>query len=186
MSAKTKHWAESLQLGDRCVANIRHETDGNKNVHDARVIVVENEPHKRRILAWYNSKKIYIPYNELSEITFHEIKFRVWDKKSKSFISAPLDICVQSGRLTFTNEMYYSPGKFLYDAIIMQYTGLKDNNGKEIYEGDIIKVGAKVMEVVFSKGCFYSPFCGSNYRVGGWIENSVKVIGNVYQNHDLL
>ena len=36
------HWAKELQAGDRCLATIRHPTDGSKNIHKANVIVIEN------------------------------------------------------------------------------------------------------------------------------------------------
>lgn len=68
MSEEIKHWAEKLQTGDRCIATIRHKTDGSKNIHNAKIIVMVNYTHVSKISAWYNDKRVSVPYNELSEI----------------------------------------------------------------------------------------------------------------------
>jgi hypothetical protein len=70
-------------------------------------------------------------------------------------------------------------------AIIMQYTGLKDKNGKEIYEGDIV-IGAGSRDggpsgVFFSYGQ-WQPFSFLG-TYAGW---EFEVIGNIHQNPELL
>lgn len=73
------------------------------------------------------------------------------------------------------------------DWHIMQYTGLKDKNGVEIYEGDIARVGDKgVTSVTFFDGAFYTVVSHSNYRCGGWETKSIEIIGNIYENPELL
>ena len=72
--------------------------------------------------------------------------------------------------------------------ILMQYTGLHDKNGKEIYEGDIVKVrsypsGYINTEVYFKDGKF--AFDGSNYSFKD-LNDKVEVIGNIYENKELL
>ncbi|TCU78883.1 putative phage protein (TIGR01671 family) [Bradyrhizobium sp. R2.2-H] len=123
-----------------------------------------------------------------------EIKFRAWDKNIKR-MSVPfrLDDPAMVGRgEDFVNHSH--------NWDIMQFTGLKDKNGKEIYEGDILEyardnnLGGMIREV---RAIEFKPNLG--YRLGGaqfddnpggyvgglWNEN-ILVIGNIYENPELL
>ena len=78
------------------------------------------------------------------------------------------------------------------ELIIMQSTGLKDKNGKEIFEGDIVKFGCPwhcdtcgkdhTAQVTWSNGAFWLFNCGD------WSEDADKteIIGNIYENPDLI
>ena len=68
MSQEAKHWAESLEAGDRAIATIRHETDGSKNINNANVIVFFNNKMDKNIAVIYEDKKILIAYNDITEI----------------------------------------------------------------------------------------------------------------------
>jgi len=63
---------------------------------------------------------------------------------------------------------------------LMQYTGLKDNNGKEIYEGDIVKWGKIIEKVEMKDGC-WSMVLGTIVE-----EFNLEVIGNIYENPELI
>jgi hypothetical protein len=67
MSEGINHWAEKLEMGDRCLATIRHKKGGEKNIHNAKVIVVSNNYSKKEIVGWFESKEVKIPYNELTQ-----------------------------------------------------------------------------------------------------------------------
>ena len=104
-----------------------------------------------------------------------EIKFRYWDGKS-----IYVDETLAPGVEIFVEPEVLS---------IMQYTGLKDKNGEEIYEGDIIKAPAGTFKVVW-RGCgfwidnLYKEYDGG--YLGGDDGRHMEVIGNIHQNPELL
>lgn len=115
-----------------------------------------------------------------------EIKFRAYHKVQKKMfhVMTMRDLC--------TSKMFMDL-KF-DDIIIEQYTGLKDKNGKEIYEGDIYKT----MDVVGYNNDD-EPQYRSNYHIVEYGEGvcavgfqflthhfNIKVIGNIHENPELL
>jgi uncharacterized phage protein (TIGR01671 family) len=72
---------------------------------------------------------------------------------------------------------------------LMQYTGLTDKNGKEIYEGDIIHL--KFGELNANLVVKWDKYMGLKYHNGGWtslvhVDTHGEVIGNIFENPELL
>ena len=136
-----------------------------------------------------------------------KFKFRIWDKIGKKMYFVDHGDIMRDG-----DEFEWSPWVFVVknprveDYIFMQYTGLNDKNGKEIYDGDLVRVPTMscaeddyglydLFEVIWSMK--YGAWCGYSKE---WIEsgtddciisyefddNDMEVIGNIYENPDLL
>jgi len=122
-----------------------------------------------------------------------EIKFRAWDKNtvsmSRSFSVWEAGDMLKGLLLKYQNTNNEFP-------VLMQYTGLKDKNGKEIYEGDIVRVYndsenfydcTVVYQVEQWNGV--SAVCLSHPGIGEHnfpFDKHYEIIGNIYENQELL
>jgi uncharacterized phage protein (TIGR01671 family) len=111
-----------------------------------------------------------------------EIKFRCFHKlKNKMYLSEEI------------NHLHLSAFKTHVNCKFMQYTGLKDKNGKEIYDGDILRLilidYADIPEDIFpirsedfhESVCYLRQIISSNSEA-----DSIEIIGNIYENPELL
>lgn len=126
-----------------------------------------------------------------------ELKFRIWDKANKEYkILGATGLDARNGDvIDYYNEGNRLGGPEEYD--VEQYTGLKDRNDKEIYEGDIVDIelhfrtGNECIKgtVGFDYGCFSvkTIMDGHIHPLHIFTSNTrASVIGNVHENKDLL
>ena len=134
--------------------------------------------------------KYVLKYNErffVEEEGMRAIKFRAWDKNLR--VMANYMSVGKYGdfyKTTSFNDLYCDDGR--PDLEVMQYTGLKDSNNIEIYEGDILLdiSTSTLTEVFFYEGCFclkspdYYP-CLNECQL-----SNCDVVGNIYENPELI
>lgn len=138
-----------------------------------------------------------------------EIKFRIWDRGAKAWAKNDCSLhCFSNWQIDpFTGQLtdfvgaidgdretrynanpaldyYWSDGQIVNEPqyVLMQYTGMKDKNGKDIYEGDIVKLfNGQIYKVEFieeSNEIQMSGYCFSSF--------GSEVIGNIFENGELL
>lgn len=125
-----------------------------------------------------------------------DIKFRVWDNERNAMLnSKSVDIDFFEGKIEITSdtirydEVYTDEIK---DFELMQYIGLEDKNGREIYEGDIITITLDTGNVItgsvgMNNGQWSIKYYDRYYSlVSIWYEIKPEVIGNIYENSELL
>ena len=114
-----------------------------------------------------------------------EIKFRGWNKRYKRMDSDFIHLELNKSYIEY------------HDLILMQYTGLKDKNGLEIYEGDILKTRVHKtysinLEVIWNEDrcCFEMNKRYENTRYDFTCDTMLdwdcEVIGNIHENKELL
>ncbi|CAM1666342.1 YopX family protein [Streptococcus mitis] len=119
--------------------------------------------------------------------------FRAYDSGSLSYMYQPEEVMVCDGNIWIIDEDSVA-GEWIVnnDIHLMQSTGLKDKNGKEIFEGDIVKMAKDV----YSEPTYYEVVRhrGGAYRLESkqhgcelWLRHTdCEVVGNVYENKELL
>lgn len=120
-----------------------------------------------------------------------EIKFRAWDKRYNEMIydaHKTYDYgCFCEGSIY---SQSFSDILEEVDCEVMQYTGIKDKNGKEIYEGDIVYMRCDGLsgfgKVIFEKGCFWIEDKKRKRTYPLYNEAEYRIDGNIYENPELL
>lgn len=122
-------------------------------------------------------------------------RFRAWDKIHKTMYEVDdimsidfgkSEICVKTLFFEQTNRYDFD------DIVLMQSTGLTDKNGKEIFEGDVVKMAKNVYseptyyEVVRHRGGAYR-LESKQYGCELWLRHTdCEIAGNIYENPELL
>ncbi|MCT2907842.1 hypothetical protein EFT87_04100 [Schleiferilactobacillus harbinensis] len=132
-----------------------------------------------------------------------EIKFRAWDKQRHHMLDVEGIAYNLRGELVsiycfgrdFSNDPDALMGKEpdLDRAVLMQYTNLKDKNGREIYENDVLDIGLRnqdgkpvIAPVIYKT--YAAGYVLDNGGNGIWqrLTENCEVIGNIFENPDLL
>ena len=120
------------------------------------------------------------------ELPQKEIKFRAWDRKKKEMTYKPRvdDLKIDGTAWLDVNEALKFEER---DYVLMQYTGLKDKNGKEIYEGDFVLVNGKKYRVDWiGAGFWFVDVFENTPDVEPHRNQEIEVIGNIYEHPELL
>ena len=118
-------------------------------------------------------------------------KFRAWLKKEQKMDN-------EIDHISWLEDELYCIGDGITymvlaeDLVLMQSTGLKDKNGKEIFEGDILKSNKYITSVFYEKGAYCVKFRRTTnttvtMNVISFIEKyKTRIAGNIYENPELL
>jgi uncharacterized phage protein (TIGR01671 family) len=135
-----------------------------------------------------------------------EIKFRIWDKQKKKFVTKIENPCHGEDRGYSTyNNIYIGLGGNLINNdssngwggreielnaenyIIQQYTGFKDTNGREIYEGDVVNIHYDTnYDIVWRGGGFYCNNAGVQLNSEWFIDGHPQIVGDIFRNSKFL
>ena len=121
-------------------------------------------------------------------------KFRAWDTTKKEMFKDTFAITESGQVVVVEQEDVMSPPDYVFvdHLVIMQSTGLKDKNGKEIFEGDILKSNKYITSVFYERGAYCVKFSRTpnttvTMNVISFIEKyKTKIIGNIYENPEKL
>lgn len=124
-----------------------------------------------------------------------EIKFRAWNKDAKRYSKV---FTLNQSVLNYTDDDGLGVIKSLTNEIVQQFTGIHDQNGNDIFEGDIISVpddydtygfnAGEKYEIFFNAGGFRCKPKINPKAKGIWLEDEGEflIVGNIHENPELL
>lgn len=114
-----------------------------------------------------------------------DLKFRTWDKThgmlnvdAIDFNNKMVSLVCNCGRI----HTYYKSIDLVH---LMQYTGIKDKNGKDLYEGDIVRTHGFYTHEIKIPNVYNMSYNGGIYNYSDH-SNGCEIIGNIYENSDLI
>lgn len=119
-----------------------------------------------------------------------EIKFRAWDKEFRTMIYSTTrqEVAVGNNRCYILDDEPYAHQNS--NLIPLQFTGLLDKNGKEIWEGDIVETARKTYRNKYWNARIFVTWSHAAMMSGFNVNPSrtycYRVIGNIYENPELL
>lgn len=112
-----------------------------------------------------------------------EIKFRAWEKNMKEMINVD---SIDFERKIINKEFVW---RMLSEVVLMQYIGLKDKKGVEIFEGDIVEdYNRNLFTVEYNMFCSFMlyPLKNREKFLAIYPTIELKVVGNIFENPELL
>jgi uncharacterized phage protein (TIGR01671 family) len=123
-----------------------------------------------------------------------ELKFRAWDTEAKCYVKDPIlvdnfgqvyVVCEEANNKRGTCLITHKP-----NVILERYTELRDKNGKEIYEGDIVRYAIRPSRTTvvewWSGEEEYYPCCTTSGFALPDSEDGYEAIGNIHENPELI